>query len=307
MMKRKMKKNYKKWFVLCMAAMLLVSAMPISAKADGVEGEEKPFLALGADLKASEKATVYQLLGVSETNLANYDVIQVTNADEKKYLGEYMDASVIGSRALSSVLVEKQADGTGITVDTHNITYCTQGMYTNALITAGIKNARVVVAGPFNITGTAALVGAMEAYSVMTGEEISEEAMDTAVNELVLTGEIAENTGDSNKVEELMALVKQNIAEENLDTPEEIKDAIVEAAKELNFDLSNEQIEQVTKLMGKVSDLDLDVDSMKEQAKKLYDKLADLGVNTDGLGAKISNFFNNIISSVVDFIGSLFN
>lgn len=298
---------YKKCLVFCMMAVLLVSAMPISAKADGVEGQEKPFLALGADLKPSEKATVYQLLGISEADLANYDVIQVTNAEEKQYLGEYMDASVIGSRALSSVLVEKQPDGTGITVDTHNITYCTQGMYTNALITAGIKNARVVVAGPFNITGTAGLVGAMEAYSVMTGEEISQEAMDTAVNELVVTGEIAENTGDSSKVEELMALVKQNIAEKDLETPEEIKNAIIEAAKELDFNLSDEQLEKVTKLMDKVSDLDLDVDSMKQQAQKLYDKLAELGANTDGLGAKIGKFFNDIISSVVDFISSIFS
>ena len=35
-----------------------------------------------------------------------------------------------------------------------------------------MKNADVTVAGPFNISGTAALVGAMEAYENMTGDVI---------------------------------------------------------------------------------------------------------------------------------------
>lgn len=297
----------KKIGILFMAAVLLITALPLTAKADGVPGEEKPFLALGADLRDNEKKTVYQLLGVSEADLANYDVIQVTNSEEKQYLGEYMDASVIGSRALSSVLVQKQGDGTGITVDTHNITYCTQGMYTNALITAGIKNAKVVVAGPFEITGTAALVGAMKAYSVMTGEEISQEQMDTAVNELVVTGALAEDVGSTEKIEELMAAVKQNIVENGIDSPEDIERVVQQAAEKMDINLSEGQQEKITKLMGKVSDLDLNVDTIKEQAQKLYNKLEDLGVNTEGLGEKIGNFFSNIISSVVDFISSIFS
>lgn len=298
---------YKKIGILLMAAVLMMTAMPLTAKADGVPEEEKPFLALGADLRQNEKQTVYQLLGVSEADLANYNVIQVTNSEEKQYLGEYMEASVIGSRALSSVLVQKQGDGTRITVDTHNITYCTQGMYTNALITAGISNAKVVVAGPFDITGTAALVGAMKAYSVMTGEEISEEQMDTAVNELVVTGALAEDVGSTEKIEELMAAVKQNIVENGIESPEDIKRVIEQAAEKMDINLSEGQQEKITNLMGKVSDLDLNVDTIKEQAQKLYDKLEDLGVSTEGLGEKIGNFFSNIISSVVDFISSIFS
>ena len=48
-------------------------------------------------------------------------------------------------------------------------------MYENALATAGIENADIKVAGPFNISGTAALVGAIKAYENMTGEEVNEE------------------------------------------------------------------------------------------------------------------------------------
>ena len=70
--------------------------------------------------------------------------------------------------------VEQKDDGNGVNVTTQNISYCTSGMYRNALITAGIKNADVKVAGPFKISGTAALVGVMKAYEEMTGKKIPE-------------------------------------------------------------------------------------------------------------------------------------
>ena len=49
--------------------------------------------------------------------------------------------------------------GNGIKVSTYNINYCTAGMYKNALATAGISDANIIVAGPFALSGTAALVG----------------------------------------------------------------------------------------------------------------------------------------------------
>ena len=65
-------------------------------------------------------------------------------------------------------------------------------MYENALTTAGVTDANVTVAGPFNITGTAALVGAMNAYEDMTGENISSESKVVFTNELVDTSKLAD-------------------------------------------------------------------------------------------------------------------
>ena len=50
-------------------------------------------------------------------------------------------------------------------------------MYANALATAGVEDVNVVVAGPFNVSGTAALVGALKAYSEMTGETVDEKVV----------------------------------------------------------------------------------------------------------------------------------
>ena len=134
----------------------------------GLISGDKPYLSLGADLTSSEKQTVYQLLGVDSDDLDKYGISTVTNQEEHKYLDSYVSSSAIGTRALSSVLIEKGEKGSGIQVETKNITYCTEGMYQNALATAGAKDIKVTVAGPTQISGTAALVGAIKALAAVS-------------------------------------------------------------------------------------------------------------------------------------------
>lgn len=285
---------------IIMAALVLGNSLPVSA--DGVT--EKTYLSLGADLKESEKAIVLDLLDVEEEDLREYTLGEVTNAEEHEYLDDYLSASVIGSRALSSVLVEIEDEGEGIDVETSNITYCTSGMYRNALATAGVENASIKVAGPFNITGTAALVGVMKAYEKMTGEAISEESKDAATNELVTTGELAENIGDSDDAEALIALVKKKVVEGNLKSEEDIMNAVEEAADQLEIKLSEEDRQLILELMDKIKNLDIDMDQLKEQAKVVYDKLVDMGIDV-----KSKSFWQSvkeIIDKVIDGISSLF-
>ena len=268
--------------------------MPVSvSKADAVAGDEKPYISLGADLTKEQKNTVLSLLDVTEEELADYEVIQVTNEDEHDYLDEYLSDSVIGTKALSSVRIEKAEEGKGISVVTKNITYCTSGMYTNALITAGITDAEVTVAGPFNLSGTAALVGAMKAYSTMTGEDLKKENADAATNELVLTGELGQELG-AEKAEELVALVKQRVLDGDVETVEEVKEIIQESAGELDVKLTAEQEQKLAELLEKIKNLDLDVDKLKQQAEDVYNRLKDLNIDLDqakGIFEKIIQFF----------------
>lgn len=285
---------------IIMAALVLGNSLSVSA--DGVT--EKTYLSLGADLKESEKAIVLDLLDVEEENLGEYTIGEVTNAEEHEYLDDYLSASVIGSRALSSVLVEIEDEGEGIDVETSNITYCTSGMYRNALATAGVENASIKVAGPFNITGTAALVGVMKAYEKMTGEAISEESKDAATNELVTTGELAENIGDSDDAEALIALIKEKVVEGNLKSEEDIMNAVEEAADQLEIKLSEEDRQLILELMEKIKNLDIDMDQLKEQAKAVYDKLVDMGIDV-----KSKSFWQSVkdvLNKVMDKIINLF-
>lgn len=247
-------------------------------------------VALGADLSAEEKSKVLEIMDVSEDELDGHEVT-VTNAEEHKYLDDYLSSSVIGSRALSSVYVREASDGYGIQVTTHNITYCTTGMYQNALATAGLKNATVVVAGPFDLSGTAALIGAVKAYSELSGEPIQAEALEAATDELVTTGEIAEDIGSSD-AEALVGAVKDTIVAEGITDEAGINQAIDDAAKKLDITLSDEDKAKINDVMQKVGGLGLNADELKEQAKQLYDKLGDLNVSKE----QVQGWFSKLIA-----------
>ena len=116
----------KKGIALLLTGVIMAScSMPVYADREDAK-LDVPYISLGADLNAQEKASVLELLGVSEKDLEDYTVATVTNKDEHNYLDSYLDKSVIGSRALSSVLVEGKEDGNGIHVTTKNITECTK-------------------------------------------------------------------------------------------------------------------------------------------------------------------------------------
>lgn len=265
---------------------------------------ERSYIALGADLSAQQRAVVLGLFGLTEADLSRYDVVYITNAEEHTYLDSYLSKSLIGSRSLSSVLVEKKDPGHGILVTTKNISYCTTGMYQNALITAGVTDADIIVAGPTSISGTAALVGAMKAYELMSGEKLSAESMDAAIDELVTTGELTDVLGDSEKAEQLIAYVKQLIVENGYTSEADIIEAVKEGADKLGVKLSEDEISKIQGLMHKISGLDLDIDSIKSQAEELYKKLEKL--NESGFFAKIGQFFTNLFGGLVDFFTSLF-
>lgn len=316
----KMKKNRKRWISLCLIS-AMIAVLPIHAWAaetaetenavdmggleeegevtEPITKEDKPYLALGANLTAAQQTKVLELLGINPAELNDYDVIYVTNEEEHKYLGEYVSADKIGTRSLSSVLVVKREQGHGISITTKNISYCTIGMYKNALITAGITDADIIVAGPTPISGTAALVGAMKAYSVMTGEAVSEESMDAALNELVLTGDIAGIVGDSKKAEELLAYLKQVIIENGLDSEEEIQSAIEKACDKFEVSLNQDEVDELVSLLMKIKDLDLDLESVMDQAKSIYDKIASM--DAEGFLDKLIEFFQ----SIIDFFKNL--
>ena len=240
--------------------------------------DDKPYLALGADLT------------------------YVSNAEEHQYLDSYVPKKQIGTKALSSVLVSLADSGNGLKVSTYNINYCTAGMYKNALATAGVEDANVIVAGPFPLSGTAALVGTFEAYEKLTGKELDESVVDAAMDELVTTGDLEQSIdGDSNDVEAMIADLKGQIASGKIKTPEEIEQAIEKLADKYDLKLSDDDKQKLLGLMKKLQGLDLNWDSIKNQASawasQLQNQLADKNI-----GQKIAAFFEKLF----DMIRSLF-
>lgn len=263
---------------------------------------ESPVLALGADLSASQKAAVLSEMGISEEEAASYQTIYITNDMEHQYLDESLGASVVGSHSLSSVLLIPQESGSGLSVETHNINYCTIAMYRNALLTAGVVDAKVIVAAPSPISGTAALIGAVKAYETYSGETVSDEAFEVATDELVLTGELADELEnlDGEQVSELIAYLKQYVAEHGLDDPQKLEELVRQASSEMDMGLTDEQVSKIVDLLLKLNKLDIDADKLVSQAKELYNKLDGMGIRLDG--EKVGNFITRFISSIWDLI-----
>ena len=312
-----MKKIWKRSAAVILAAAMLLGSMvsayaanttdevqgSVSDEEVKVEAGDKPFVSFGADLRASEKTKVLELLGLKEADLQNYDVIQVTNKEEHEYLDSYISKSRIGNRALSSVVVMSGEKDAGIQVTTKNINYCTTGMYENALATAGLSDAKVIVAGPFEISGTAALIGAIKAYSVMSGEDISEDNIDGAIDEIVTTGKLESETGSTDEVEGMIAYLKNKVAGKNL-SDKELQSVISDGEKKFNISLTDDQKAELTSLLGKLQGLNLNKESLQKQAQNVYDKLKEIGSNidVDALTEQAQGFFAKLIA----FIKSLF-
>ena len=295
-------RKIKKWISL-----LLVLAMTLGMGINaGAASGDKPILALGADLSVEQRTTVLGILGVSEADLANYDVIYVTNHEEHQYLDAYLSSSVIGTRALSSVLIRPADEGAGLNVTTYNISYCTIDMYTNALLTAGLEDADVYVAAPSNISGTSALIGAVKGYADMTGSSVDETALETAVNELVVTGEIGDVLGDSETASDIVAYIKQQIIEQGVDSDADIETIIRNAMEEFDISLSDEDVAKLVELMNKISKLDIDVNALAQQASQLYEKLKGMGLDLENIDTEqVGNFITRFFDRIVELINSL--
>lgn len=259
--------------------------------------DDKPYLALGADLTADQQHTVLSYLGVDAADFDQYDVVYVSNEEEHKYLDSYVPKKQIGTRALSSVLISLTDEGSGLKVSTHNINYCTAGMYKNALSTAGVQDANVIVAGPFPLSGTAALVGTFEAYEKLTGKTLDENVVDAAMDELVTTGDIEQSVdGNPEDVEAMIADLKGQIARGKLKSKEDIEKAIEKLAKKYDIQLTDEDKQKLLNLLEKLKGLDLDWDSIKSQAEAWADELQSSGVLD-----KILAFFQKLIDAIKGF------
>lgn len=319
--------------VMLVAVMVMAMSMTAYATTDGivtylptdeeiadaiVENENKPYLALGADLSEDQLQVVLDKMGIAKEDLANYNVVYITNEEEHQYLDGYIDSSVIGTNALSCVMVKETDAGSGLRLTTVNINYCTINMYRNALITAGVENADILVVGPFPLSGTAALIGAMKAYEEMSGETLEEEAKTAALAEIVITGEVVssgETEEEEGKLQEVIDYVKAEVIAGDISNWEDILDIIEKAELEFNITLTDEQKEQIAGLMQKIADLDIDPTKLLEQAGDLYDKYGETalkeakevldGIFTEEVKASlwdsVKSFFSTLWNSIVDF------
>lgn len=273
-----------------------------------IKKSDRPYLALGADLSEEQRNTVLSLMGIDAAGLGNYDVVYVNNSEEHQYLDSYVESSKIGSKSWSSVVIVKRDKGNGLNISTKNITYCTVGMYKNALTTAGITDADIIVAGPKPISGTAALVGIFKAYEEMSGEKVQDNVVDAALNELVVTGQLEDAIDGltNEEVEEFIAYIKSVIAEKGLTDESSINQAIDDACKKYGVTLDDTERQKIVDLLLKITSLGIDLNGLVDYASSLYNSFKNGGSSSSGILSTIGKAIGTIFGAIGNFFQGLF-
>ena len=272
-------KKLKRALPVAMAIVLGSTAAPLVVRADSSK-----VVTLGANLTDSQKNSMYEYFGTSSDKT---EVIEVTNADERKYLEGVAPDEQIGTRTYSCSYVEPTTSG-GIQVKVSNLTYVTSSMISSTLLTSGVKNCNVVAASPIEVSGTGALTGIMMAYEKATGTTLNDDQKAAATDELVTTGDLANDIGQD-KAESVMNDVKKDVIEGGLTDADDIQNAVENAAKDNNVTLTQEQIDKISDLMKNISQYDYDVKALKN--------------TLDNIDGKSGGFFSNLWSSIKGIFG----
>ena len=279
-------------FLFC----VVLAVMLVFALCTGVLATYSQVITFGADLDRAQKTMLASKFGVNLAE-ANVPVVDVTNAEERKFMVGLVPENVIGTRAISSAMVEVLPAGRGITVETQNINWVTTDMYANAMATARVKDARVIVAAPFPVSGTAALTGIFKAFEAATGKSLGDQAKKVANEELVRTGELAREIGKDNATR-LVVLVKEKVITERTKDPERIRQIIIKVAGDLNINLNNRQIEDLTTLMQKINGLNLNITDITDQLTNLKTVIERRITDQPAL----NNWFARLLDAINQFV-----
>ena len=247
--------------VLCSLCLIAGNAVPAMADATRV-------VTLGADLTQEQKNTMMRYF---KTSADEVQILTVTNADEREYLGNYIPLEQIGTRTLSCAYVKPTQSG-GIKVRTANLNYVTGKMIANALSTAGISNCEAVAACPYEVSGTGALTGVMMAYETAVGQKLDTEKKDLATQEVVVTGNLAQQVGEDDATN-IINQAKLQIIGENVQNADEIYNIVNNIAVENNVNFSEDEMNAIVSLLQQIAQQSYDIEQMKNTLEEIQESM----------------------------------
>jgi uncharacterized protein YpuA (DUF1002 family) len=268
---------------------------PLLANADSTK-----VVTLGADLTDTQKETVLNFFNVSEDEVI---VVTVNNAEEREYLEGVVSDSIIGTHTLSCCYINPTTDG-GIQVRTANLTWVTENMLANALLTAGIENCEVIATAPFEVSGTGALTGIFKSFETASDVQLDEDKKEAATEELVISAEISDDN-DEDDVLEMMNDLKQQAVSDELDT-DNLKDTIEDTANQHGVTLTDEQLNKLDEWLTTLKSLDYDLTKFTDAINDLNDTIKNSAESVGETTSEAKGFLARIWEAIVNFFKSLF-
>lgn len=285
-----------------------------------------PVFIQGEDLNKNQLDETKEKLNVKQDE----DTIKVGVDDVSKYVSSSSNLTTI----YSSGTIEKKNFGSGVdvTIDTPDtIQKVTQEQYTNAAITAGMKNVNIHIASVEPVTGEGALAGISKAYEEK-GHTLNQNDVQNANQEMSDLNNISEeNKGKDGYSDAALngsiADIKEQLADiqkkqdEQL-TEKQVEDVVNKVLDErgLNNMLTDNQKQTITNNMVNLSQSNVFQNNPKDFGKQANKLLKSIDKNHGDLIEKAKNkfgenqniwekfvaFVKKLIQVIIDFFKSLF-
>jgi uncharacterized protein YpuA (DUF1002 family) len=303
----------KKFITGLLAMVMMLSVLPVH-RVKAVEKEDR-VLVVGAALNEEEISQTKELLSIAKED--TIEVHKVTGEDIYRFLNQ---KDVSDSVMVSSVLVKfNTSDGVRTAIETPQaITDVKSYQYSNAAITAGLKDCEVRVASIRPVTGESALTGIYKAAEVY-GIQLDQDRLIAGNDELETVQDIEKsntenkdfNSEDFSKALTQIKLEITNQVDQSSKTEINTGDIVViinNVLDKYDLNLSEEDINKLAEMLDKYKDtLNSDNlqevrDQLEEFGKKTWDLATDAFKKAEemGLWDKIVNFFRDLIKSIQD-------
>lgn len=255
--------------LLCSACLAAGSIAPASV----VSADAMRVVTLGADLTEEQQNTMLRYFKV---NANEVEIMYITNEDEREHLSSYVPLSQIGTRTVSCAYV-RPTDSGGIKVRTANLNWVTGNMIASTLSTSGVKNCEVIAACPFEVSGTGALTGIQMAYEEASGEKLDETKKQIATEEIVVTGNLADEVG-KNDATTVVNQSKMEVIANNIQNADEIYNLVQNIAIQNNVTINDEQLNQIVELLKQIAEQNYEYEDVKDTLERVDENVT--GENT---------------------------
>ena len=251
-----------------LSSMILGLALAVGSVTPAM-ADSRRVVTLGADLTQDQQNTMLKYFGVSTDSV---DIIYINNNDEREHLGSYVPLEQIGTKTFSCALVAPTTKG-GIQVKTANLSWVTCNMIASTLSTSGVMNCQVVAASPFEVSGTGALTGVIMAYETASDVTLDSSKKDLANEELVTTGNLADEVGQS-KATAVINETKLQVIENNVTDIDEINNIVNNVSNNYNVTISQDQSDEIAALMQKIAQQEYDITQLKATLERVQANVA---------------------------------
>lgn len=117
----------------------------------------------------------------------------------------------------------------------------------------------------------------------------------------------------SEEIEDVVEFIKEKLAAGDLETDEDIEDAIKEGEDKFQVELTEEEKEKILDVMHRITDLGLDPEKLLDRAKEMYTKFGDELVDNAETTVKetvknsVVGYFSDFGKRIKEFVVTIFS